>query len=133
AANHWGPVELDQSVNDLAPNDGRPITLNGQVYEKGLGVHAPSEIVYDLNGQGIRFISDIGVDDESGDHTAALVTFEVWGDGTKLYDSGPMNAVAATQTVDVDITGIDELKLIVTDGGNARANDHADWANAFIV
>src|SRR5690606_37024428 len=25
AANHWGPVELDQSVNDLAPNDGRPI------------------------------------------------------------------------------------------------------------
>ncbi|HMB96278.1 MAG TPA: NPCBM/NEW2 domain-containing protein, partial [Tepidisphaeraceae bacterium] len=40
--NGWGPAEKDQSNADKPANDGRKITLNGQSYAKGLGVHANS-------------------------------------------------------------------------------------------
>src|SRR5690606_32944634 len=30
---------------------GSPLTIGGQTFEKGLGVHSPSEIVYNLGGK----------------------------------------------------------------------------------
>jgi len=51
ASNGFGPTELDMSNgNRVRGLDGRPISLHGQVYAKGLGVHAPSELVYQLGG-----------------------------------------------------------------------------------
>ena len=41
------------------------LILDGKKYEKGIGTHANSEIVYKLDGKYSRFLSDIGVDDES--------------------------------------------------------------------
>jgi hypothetical protein len=48
ATNGWGPVEKDTSNGSIAAGDGRRITLNGVEYGKGLGVHAPAEITFDL-------------------------------------------------------------------------------------
>src|SRR5262249_24420873 len=73
--NGWGPVERDTSNGEQAPGDGRPITLNGVVYAKGLDVHAYSEVTFDLAGQYLWFLSDVGVDDEVGDRGS--VVFEV--------------------------------------------------------
>ncbi|HEY8598318.1 MAG TPA: PQQ-dependent sugar dehydrogenase, partial [Thermomicrobiales bacterium] len=50
ANNGWGPVERDRSNGDIGAGDGRPLTLGGAVYAKGLGVHATSEIRYALGG-----------------------------------------------------------------------------------
>ncbi|HZG75681.1 MAG TPA: NPCBM/NEW2 domain-containing protein [Paenibacillus sp.] len=121
----WGSVNRDRS------SDGKTITLNGVEYAKGLGTHAHSEIVYHLQGVYDRFQADVGVDDETYGNGA--VTFEVWLDGVKAFDSGVMNAATETISIDLDIAGVDELKLIVTDGGNGGDWDHADWADAKIL
>jgi hypothetical protein len=131
ATNGWGPVERDRSNGELAGGDGHPITLNGTVYNKGLGVHAYSEVRVSLGGQYARFLSDVGVDDETG--TSGSVQFEVWADGTRLYQSPVMFSSTPTQTVNVDVSGRQELVLIVKDGGDGVDSDHGDWAGARLV
>ncbi|TWT78329.1 Quinoprotein glucose dehydrogenase B precursor [Posidoniimonas polymericola] len=126
--NGWGPIELDSSNGEDAAGDGGPITLNDQVYAKGLGVHAYSEITYDLNGGYHRFVSDIGLDDENA--PAGSVEFRVLADGQEVFASGVMNNQSPTQTVDLDVTGVTQITLVVDDGGNGVGNDHADWADA---
>ncbi|CAM4247646.1 chitodextrinase [Paenibacillus endophyticus] len=124
ATTGWGNVQKDKS------NESRTITLNGVTYAKGIGTHANSEITYNLNGNYYRFQSDIGVDDEVLAVNNGTVTFEVWLDGVKAYDSGIMNASTATKSIDLDVTGVSVLKLVVGDAGDGTGYDHADWANA---
>jgi glucose/arabinose dehydrogenase/chitodextrinase len=129
--NGYGPVERDKSNGENLSGDGRTITLNGVPYTKGLGVHAYSEIRYALNGQYATFASDIGIDDEVGSNGS--VTFEVWADGAKLFDSGVMTGASATKNAAVNVSGKQELRLIVREGADGNANDHADWANARLL
>lgn len=133
----WAGVPVDNSGEprrDVSVN-GTPITLNGVVYAKGLGVHplwnAPSEVTYNLWGGYSSFISDVGLDDETG--TCGSVRFYVIGDGVTLYDSDDMVGNTATQTINVSVAGVQELKLKVTDAGDGYTCDHGDWANARLV
>jgi glucose/arabinose dehydrogenase len=129
ASNGWGPLELNKSNGESAANDGVTMTLNGVSYARGLGVHATSDITYNLvGGNYTRFTSDIGVDDEVGSNGS--VVFQVWADGVQIYDSGIMTGSSATKTVDVDVTGRQNLRLQVLNGGDNGWYDHADWANA---
>jgi hypothetical protein len=131
AANGWGGVEKNLSNGEQASGDGRTLTLNGTTYSSGLGAHSSSEIIYALDGKYSQFLSDVGVDDEVGN--SGSVTFQVWADGSKLYDSGVMRGSSATQSIKVDLTGKQLLKLVVTDAGDGAGQDHADWAGARLV
>ncbi|ULH17594.1 NPCBM/NEW2 domain-containing protein (plasmid) [Deinococcus sp. KNUC1210] len=132
AKSAWGPVEKDMSNGDQGSGDGHPLTIGGQVYAKGLGVHASSEINYALNGLCTTFSASIGVDDEVG--TRGSVVFEVWnGTATKLYSSALLTGNDPASAISVDVTNVQNLRLVVTDGGNGINNDHADWADAQIV
>ena len=62
-ANGWGPVEKDRSNGEQAAGDGKPITLNGTVFAKGLGIHAASDIRYTMSSC-TTFTAKVGVDDE---------------------------------------------------------------------
>jgi chitodextrinase len=128
ATNGWGPVERDRSNGEQAGGDGRPLTLNGTTYAKGLGVHSPSEITYNLGGTYSRFRADIGIDDEVT--SGGTVVFEVWADGQRLYQSGVLTSSSATVAVNVDVTGKQQLRLVVTNADGRGAGDHADWADA---
>jgi hypothetical protein len=129
--NGWGPVERDRSNGDAAAGDGVPLTLNGVTYAKGLGVHAPSEVRYGLNGACTAFSAMVGVDDEVG--AAGSVVFQVWIDGVKRYDSGVVTGVSAARSVYVSVTGATQMSLIVTDGGDDASYDHSDWADAQVA
>lgn len=126
---------------DRSHGDGQgnfnPITLNGVVYPKGLGVHPypdrASEVTYNLWGRYSSFISDVGLDDEVNAGTCGSVRFYVIADGETLYDSGTMNSTTATQTINVSVAGKQELKLVMTDAGDNYICDHGDWANARLV
>ncbi len=121
----WGSVSKDKSVGNNI------ITLNGMTYPKGIGTHAESEIIYNLGGNYSAFLSDIGVDDECTNYGS--VVFQVWADGTLLYDSGVMYNSTPTKTVNVDVSGKNELKLIVTNANGSINSDHADWAGAELI
>ncbi len=126
ATNGWGPVERDRSNGEKNAGDGRALTLNGQTYAQGFGVHANSSLSFNLNGQCQSFTAEIGVDDEVGNRGS--VVFQVYGDGSKLYDSGVMTGAGATKSLKVSVAGRKELKLVVTDAANGLSYDHADWA-----
>ncbi|OXM84564.1 NPCBM/NEW2 domain-containing protein [Paenibacillus rigui] len=130
ATNGWGPVEKDMSVAEQAANDGKILTLNGVQYNKGLGTNARSEITYNLEGKYETFISDVGIDDEVNQGS---IIFQVFGDGTKLWESGLMTATTPTATANFSIKGVQSLKLVVADGGDGNAYDHGDWAGARVV
>jgi hypothetical protein len=125
--NGWGAVEKDKSNGELGATDGNAITLKGVTYAKGLGVHAYSEITYNLNGAYKNFLTDIGLDDEK---TGGSVTFQVWLDGVLAFDSGLMTSASAIQSLNLSVVGKNQLKLIVTNGGDDNGDDHADWAGA---
>ncbi|MDH6579247.1 NPCBM/NEW2 domain-containing protein [Kitasatospora sp. MAP5-34] len=126
AVNGWGPVEKDMSNGEQAPGDGGPITIQGVKYSKGLGTNAYSEVVYYLGGTCTNVSTDVGVDDEAGPRGS--VTFEIYRDGTKVAGTGLMRWLQPAQHLSADLTGANELRLVVTDGGDGNTSDHADWA-----
>ena len=133
ASNGWGPVERDRSNGNLAAGDGRPLTLNGVVYPKGLGVHAPSEIVYALDGTCQTLHARVGIDDEE---QAGRVIFRVWAGDDLRYDSGEVIGSDAPLVVNLSVRGVRELYLEVDVAGagtDAAYYDHADWADAYLT
>ncbi|UOQ53834.1 PQQ-dependent sugar dehydrogenase [Hymenobacter cellulosivorans] len=131
ASNGWGPVERDGSNGELDPSDGKTLSVGGITYAKGLGVHSASEIVYALNGSYARFLSDVGVDDEVGSN--GTVNFQVYLDGALAYTSGRLSGSSATSRIDLNVSGKNELRLVVTNGGDNASYDHASWAGARLL
>ncbi|MFC7614987.1 NPCBM/NEW2 domain-containing protein [Actinokineospora soli] len=128
ATNGWGPVERDLANGESGAGDGTPITLNGVVHAKGLGTHAPSEVVYYLGGRCTSFTAQVGVDDKQT--SRGSVQFTVYADGVRVAQSPLMRPDTATFALDAPIAGAQEVRLVVGDGGDGIGNDHADWASA---
>jgi beta-galactosidase GanA len=128
STNGWGPVERDTSNGENAAGDGRTITLNGTTFTKGLGVHAVGDVSIFLGGNCSRFTAVAGVDDEVG--SAGSVTFSVVADGATLMTTPTLTGGSASANVDVDVSGAQQLDLIIGDGGDGNGTDHGDWADA---
>jgi len=122
-----GPVETDASAGGPAAGDGGPLTVGGRVFAHGLGTAATSVITFDLRGEASSLSSWVGVDDEVG-AGAGSVVFQVLADGVKVFDSGPLTgADPALSSGELDVRGVHELQLVVTDAGDGHVLDHADW------
>lgn len=120
----WGTPRANLSV------DSNTLMVAGKAYEKGVGSHAISKMMIDLNGNAVRFFARVGVDDEAGDK--ASVEFYVMGDQRILWRSGVMRKSQEVRKVDVSLTGIKKLALYISDAGDYNYYDHADWLDAFI-
>lgn len=124
----WKSVQKDKAVS------GSKIRLTGEnnkerVYEKGIGTHANSTVVYDLTDKDYAyFTSYVGVD-RAMYGSVGSVSFEVYVDGEKKFDSGLMNSRDPQKYIEVDINGAKELKLVVKNGENGIGSDHASWGN----
>lgn len=121
----WGTIQKDRSV------EGKTLTLNNKTYTKGLGTHANSEIVYKLDGQYTSFAALVGVDGEVS--SVGSVEFKVVVDNQDVFSSGVIHNNTEPKEVNVNLSGKNELKLIVTDGGDGINSDHADWVNARLI
>ena len=76
----WRETRTDASVS------GQRISIAAQHYEKGLGTHAPGEMVFTLDRQHKRFTVDVGVDDQGG--ATGSVVFKILLDGREAFDGG---------------------------------------------
>ncbi|MFI5729705.1 NPCBM/NEW2 domain-containing protein [Kribbella sp. NPDC051587] len=123
ADNGWGPVEHNMSVGEQAAGDGKPLTVAGTVYPKGLGVHAPGRVGYFLDAQCTTLTTKAGIDDEVGDK--GEVQFEIWADGTRLTQATATGAGGAV-TLNANLTGVQVVELVVDPKGSPDF-DHADW------
>ena len=130
--NGRGPVERDQNVGDHRLNDGDPISINGKVYKKGLGVHATSSITYELKGEYEIFLADLGIDDSTCD--LGSVRFEVYLDGNRVYRSSVIRYGDNPLPISVDVSNTNQLELVVTNADiNGTSCDHANWADARLI
>ena len=125
-ASTTGTVDLNTS------SQGTPIVLGGATYSEGLGVLANSSTSLNLNGQYARFESTIGVDGSSD--TGSSVIFDVYGDGTLLYQSPTLSYASGAVPIDVSVAGVNTLTLVVSPApGSNSAIDNAVWADARLV
>jgi hypothetical protein len=125
----WGELGVGGSVG------GRSLAIAGRSFSRGLGTHAASELVYELDGDYTNFSAWVGVDDFLKNHPEspkASVVFQVYVDGTPRFDSGVMKIGEAAKPVQVALAGAQELKLVVTDAGDGISCDHANWAEALL-
>ena len=129
ATKGWGTIGKDISVS------GGKLRLTGEdksevVYEKGIGTHAKSEIVYDLTDKDATLFSAFVGVDRAMYNGPSSIEFKVYVDGELAYESGIMRARDTQKFVEVDIAGAKELKLVATDGGDSNGSDHSNWADA---
>ena len=109
--------------------DASPLTLNGVVYDHGIGTHANSRFLIDLKGVTTQFTATVGVDDEKK-ISAASLTFAVYVDGKKKFETPVLRGGDKPVPISLNVTGAKRLTLVVTDGGDGINSDHADWADA---
>ncbi len=107
------------------------LMINGQTFSHGIATHSYSEIIYNLAGNYETFVSYIGIDDSASNNSLSSVQFEVLGDGLSLFRSVTKEAADPAQLIEVDVTGVNELKLLVHGSGSVHWG-HADWANAIL-
>jgi alpha-galactosidase len=131
ADNALGPVEIDISNGEGDSGDGHTLMLGDRRYAKGLGVHAPSDVRYDLGGTCAAFAADIGLDGEVGQNGTAV--FQVWADGALIYDSGALHGGMAPVPVYLAVPGVHELRLVVAPVDWVIDYAHADWADARVA
>lgn len=107
-----------------------PLSVQYAFYRHGIGTHAVSREVFDINKKFKKFTFDYGVDTQAGPQGS--VTFVVYGDGKRLFESENIGRYDMPKHAEVDIGGVKILELITTDGGNGITDDHADWLNPLL-
>jgi len=117
-----GLPRRDRDVTD------QPLRLARKRYAKGIGTHAPSEIVYALEGKYARFVAVVGGAEQGGS-----VVFRVFGDQELLAETGTLLGLGEVKTIDVSVAGVRRLRLVVTDAGDHYYADMANWAGARLL
>ena len=124
----WGTFRVNRAITDT------PLRIGDREFTRGLGSHAPSEILVRLPGAAARFEAHVGVD--NGPFTAGglgSVTFSVHANGQELYHSPLLRGTEASQEVSVGLEDATELTLRIHDGGDDVHSDVADWAEARVT
>ena len=94
------------------------------------GVHATSELVYDLDGHWRKFEARVGVDENGNRPGEGTVVFQVFVDDEKKFESPVRRNGDPPLPVVVDVTGGRRLKLVAAETDDGANYDHADWAEA---
>jgi glucose/arabinose dehydrogenase len=124
--NGLGPIELDRG------HGGKPMSMDGVAFKTGLGVHAPSDVRFHLDGRcSGKFVAAVGLDDEVAERGS--VVFQVFLDDKMVYESGLKRGSDDRENVVVDLAGSRQLRLVVADGGDGDTHDSADWGAARIM
>lgn len=111
---------------------GAVLTLDGQAYAKGFGTHAPSEIVYQLQGSYSRLEALAGVEDD-GLPGVARAQFLVFLDGVKAYESPSLGKDQAPAGVSLPLVGVDELKLVAIRTQDSTRGAQVGWVDVRVL
>ncbi len=126
----WGDLGLNVCAHARGQK-ALPLQIGQRTYEKGLGHHAPGEMIVLLGGEFARFESEIGVQAQQG--SAGSVVFKVFVDDQEKFDSGVMKGDTPARRISIPVEGASELRLVVGDAGDGITCDCANWAEARLV
>jgi hypothetical protein len=126
------PPQKDRS------NLGHALKINRDVYKHGMGVHAPSALMYRIKPEYTRFVALVGVDEHvvsisNGSNLAKhpSVVFKVYLDGQEAAYSPVMKVLSPAWRFDIEIPSDAKIiSLIAMDAGDGSREDFANWVNA---
>ena len=110
---------------------GRSISVGGDGFERGLGVHSRSRVVYDLRGEYRQFVTSFGLDDEAGAHADVAVTILI--DGQPRYREASVRSGKLHGPVSLDVAGAKRIELVVDFGANGDIQDRFNWVEPALV
>lgn len=113
--------------------DGKPLRLAGKTWPRGLAIHSLTTLTYRLGGDYRRFVALAGIDDEIRAHGNVLLTIS--GDDKTLYEGeiGVENPRRPAIPLDLDVTGVVELKIKVDFGKNNDIGDRLHLVDARVT
>ncbi len=118
------PTRFDTAVT------GEPLRLNGRVYERGIGMHAPASVTWALGPDARLLVATLGLDDAAADGGDCV--FAVVVDGERRFERR-IRAREAPVPCRVDLRGARRLTLTAEAGENLDIADHANWADARLI
>lgn len=112
------------------------LRAGGKLFAKGIGIHSPARITYELPGTFERFESLVAVDAET--NSRGSVVFRVFTDDgsgklVERFTSPVVRGGEAPRGVSVPLAGIKRLTLLVDYADHGDELDHADWLNARLL
>jgi alpha-L-fucosidase len=116
---------------------GKPIQMGGAEFSRGIGDHSgkdfAAELVYALKPEYKRFVSLVGVDDQTAGKGSIRV--HIYVDDQLQTETSILRGRQAPVSLDVELPkGGKELRIVIDDAGDGYEYDDADLANAgFIV
>lgn len=116
-----------------AAADSHPLRIDGNTFEKGLGIHAPCRVTYALDGKYLRFDAVVGIDAVTARRGRAKVAVEIDGKRIELNGGKELTSDSAPLEVRLSVKGARSLTLIVELGtfGDVQAN--VNWAKARLI
>ncbi len=131
ATTGFGQVRFDKTAADT------PLLLDGVTYSQGIGVHANSELLYELKPEYQRFVAQVGIDDKQTWHGTIVV--KVYAGSKLLLESGSVRGGDSPWSIDVPLPKVDGdqapklLRLVVDGTPDGIDWDLTDWVHAGFI
>ena len=122
------PSQRNQSI------EKNKLTIAGEEFESGIGVHASSDTQIYVGGEDCVFSAVVGIDDEMAGYEeqwAPSVTFIVLADGKEVYRTDELK-FGEKQNISAELRDCQILTLRA-DMGASNSSDHADWGGAALT
>jgi alpha-galactosidase len=121
----WGGPRADSTPYDES------IRIANVTYPIGISALANSRLEVWANGDFKQFTARVGIDDSSRGK-AAMVTFEVYGDGKLLVTSGTIGFNQPARAIAADVSGVKTVELIARQQGADSGPVVVAWGDAVL-
>jgi hypothetical protein len=111
---------------------GKPLRVGSRIFDRGIGVHANSVLIFPLDGSYKVFRTRYGID-TTGDASKAAVHVRVLLDGQVAYEEKDFRAFKLSPVCTVELKGAKQLTLEVTAAGPTDTQDRLDWIEPALI
>jgi hypothetical protein len=130
------PVKSKYGFGEMRLNKtwaGNSFMLSDAGYQSGLGIHAPTTLIYKVPIGATSFQAIVGIDDDAR-QCARGSTRVVLRDqtGRLIHETGVVTNSSPASLI-ADMAGVTDLEISVDDAGDGRDCDHVDLVDALFV
>lgn len=121
-----GRAQRNQSFSAKA------LSVGGVAYKEGVGTHANSQTYILLDGKAEYLKGAVGVDDRNSQRGSVIFKVESVEPHAVLWESKLILAGEPAVPFSIPVSGVRQLKLSVTNGGDGNSQDYADWLDVAV-
>jgi hypothetical protein len=123
------PLGVDENVL------GGSLRSGERLYLRGLGMHAASRVVFQLDRPYNKFQAELALDDSAGESGSVnfLVLSDASGEFKPIYKSPVVRGGDAPLPISIDIAGAKRIALFVEPADHGDALDRANWLDARLI